>query len=149
VSREVTMNWALKLQFPVIECSIVEFMQLKAEHDVMEIGICAEADKRYCNGFRMVYRDVVRLENMYFSRECCNGKWIFSRIEWKDSYVPAADKSIEVSGVPSEDVVLFNNREDVLEWMLTLKDPVMKDVYVEEKNGYHGCAFVYRAMLQK
>ena len=63
--------------------------------------------------------------------------------------MPAADKSIEVSGVPSEDVVLFNNREDVLEWMLTLKDPVMKDVYVEEKNGYHGCAFVYRAMLQK
>lgn len=137
------MKFTLELNFDLPQVNSKEIAQVCASLDMKHIGAYAEVDDLYGKGAVVVGKYLVKIADSYFEIVPSGQTWVLSHVEWKDTYVIARTRPIEISGMRNGNIVLFEKKEDAIEWLSTMKDRELKDLWVNDSHGESGSAFSY------
>lgn len=138
------MEFTLELKFDIPQVDSKEIAKVCAGLDMEHVGAYAEVDSRYGKEAVVIGKYLVKIANAYFEIAPAGQVWGLKHVEWKETYVRANTRPIEISGMRNGDIVLFEKKEDAVEWLATLKDRELRDLWVNDSHGESGCAFFYK-----
>lgn len=138
------MKFTLELNFDVPQVDSKAIADVCASLNMEHTGAYAEVDGLYGKGAVVVGKNLVKIADCYFEIVPAGQTWILNHVEWKENYVRASTRPIEISGLVNGDIVLFKEKEDAIEWLSTMKDRILKDLWVNDSQGKSECAFFYK-----
>lgn len=138
------MKFTLELNFDVPQVDSKAIADVCAGINMEHIGAYAEVDGMHGKGAVLVGMNLVKIGGSYFDIVPAGQTWILNHVEWKESYVCASTRPIEITGLLNGDIVLFKDKEDAVEWLSTMKDRILKDLWVNDSQGKSECAFFYK-----
>lgn len=138
------MKFTLELNFDVPQVDSKAIADVCAGLNMVHMGAYAEVDGLHGKGAVVVGKYLVKIADSYFEIVPAGQTWGLNHVEWKDTYVIANTRPIEITGLRNGDIVLFEKKEDAIEWLSTLKDMELRDLWVNDSHGTSDCAFFYK-----